>query len=144
MAIVSLFGGLALANSKLGAVHGFAGPMGAMFPAPHGVICANLLPFVMKANIKALQQHDSKQFLLRYDEVAQILTEKSDAGAEDGIAWIHDLCEILDVPSLSNFGITKYHFPELVDKSKNTSSMKGNPVNLTDEDLTEILVKAVL
>ena len=144
MAIVSLFGGLALANSKLGAVHGFAGPMGAMFPAPHGVICANLLPFVMKANIRALQQHDSKQFLLRYDEVAQILTGKSDAGAEDGIAWIHDLCEILDVPSLSNFGITEDHFPELVDKSKNTSSMKGNPVNLTDEDLTEILVKAVL
>ncbi len=144
MAIVSLFGGLALANSKLGAVHGFAGPMGAMFPAPHGVICANLLPFVMKANIRALQQHDSKQFLLRYDEVAQILTGKSDAGAENGIAWIHDLCEILDVPSLSNFGITEDHFPELVDKSKNTSSMKGNPVNLTDEDLTEILVKAVL
>lgn len=144
MAIVSLFGGLALANSKLGAVHGFSGPMGAMFPAPHGVICANLLPFVMEANIRALQRHDSKQFLLRYDEVAQILTGKPDARAEDGIAWVHNLYERLDVPRLSDFGITKDHFPELVAKSKNSSSMKGNPVRLTNEELTEIIIKAVL
>jgi alcohol dehydrogenase class IV len=143
MAIVSLFGGLALANSKLGAVHGFAGPMGAMFPAPHGVICARLLPFVMEVNVRVLQRHSSQQFLLRYDEVAKVLTGKSDARAEDGIGWILDLCETLDVPVLSNFGITEDHFTELVARSKKASSMKGNPVKLTDEELTEILRKAV-
>jgi alcohol dehydrogenase class IV len=143
MAIVSLFGGLALANSKLGAVHGFAGPMGAMFPAPHGVICARLLPFVMEVNVRVLQRHSSQQFLLRYDEVAKVLTGKSDARAEDGIGWILDLCETLDVPVLSNFGITEDHFIELVARSKKASSMKGNPVKLTDEELTEILRKAV-
>jgi alcohol dehydrogenase class IV len=143
MAMVSLYGGLALANSKLGAVHGFAGPMGAMFPAPHGAICARLLPFVMEVNVKVLQRHSSQQFLLRYDEVAKVLTGKSDARAEEGTAWIHDLCETLDIPVLSNYGITEDHFSELVAKSKKASSMKGNPVRLTDEELTDILKKAV-
>ncbi len=143
MAIVSLFGGLALANSKLGAVHGFAGPMGAMFSAPHGVICARLLPFVMEVNVRVLQRRSSQPFLLRYNEVAKVLTGKSDARAEDGTDWIFDLCKTLDVPELSNFGITKDHFGELVARSKKASSMKGNPVKLSDEELTEILRKAV-
>jgi alcohol dehydrogenase class IV len=143
MAIVSLYGGLALANSKLGAVHGFAGPMGAMFPAPHGVICARLLPFVMEVNVRVLRRLSSQQLLIRYEEVAKVLTGKSDARAEDGTAWIRDLCDTLDVPALSNFGITEDHFPELVAGSKKASSMKGNPAKLTDEELTEILRKAV-
>ncbi len=143
MALVSLYGGLALANSKLGAVHGFAGPMGAMFPAPHGKICARLLPFAMEVNVKALQRQSFHQLLIRYDEVSKVLTGKSDARAEDGAAWVLDLCETLEVPALSNFGITEDHFPELVTKSKKASSMKGNPVALTDEELTEILRKAL-
>ena len=143
MAIVSLFGGLTLANSKLGAVHGIAGPMGGMFPVPHGVICARLLPFVVEVNVRTLQRHNSQQYLLRYDQVAQVLTGKSNAKAEEGIAMIHDLCDALDIPGLSDFGITEDHFPDLIDKSKKASSMKGNPVNLTDEELIEILQKAV-
>ena len=143
MAIVSLFGGLTLANSKLGAVHGIAGPMGGMFPVPHGVICARLLPFVVEVNVRALQRHKSQQYLLRYDQVAQVLTGKSNAKAEEGIAWIHGLCDALDIPGLSDFGITEDHFPDLIASSKKASSMKGNPVNLTDEELTEILQKAV-
>ena len=143
MAIVSLFGGLTLANSKLGAVHGIAGPMGGMFPVPHGVICARLLPYVVEVNVRALQRHNSQQYLLRYDQVAQALTGKSNAKAEEGIARIHDLCDALDIPGLSDFGITEDHFPDLIARSKKASSMKGNPVNLTDEELTEILQKAV-
>ncbi len=143
MSIASLFGGLTLANSKLGAVHGIAGPMGGMFPVPHGVICARLLPFVVEVNVRALQRHKSQQYLLRYDQVAQVLTGKSNAKAEEGIARIHDLCDALDIPGLSDFGITEDHFPDLIARSKKASSMKGNPVNLTDEELTEILQKAV-
>ena len=144
MAIASLFGGLALANSKLGAIHGIAGPMGGMFPVPHGVICARLLPYVVEVNVRALQRHNSQQYLLRYDQVAQALTGKSDACAEDGFAWIHELCDALNIPGLSNFGITEDHFPDLIARSKKASSMKGNPIILTDEELTEILQKAVL
>jgi len=143
MAIVSLFGGLALANSKLGAIHGIAGPMGGMFPVPHGVICAHLLPFVMEVNVRVLRRHTSQQYLLRYDQVAQILTARSDARAEDGIAWAHDLHDSFNIPGLSSFGITEHHFPDLVGRAKKASSMKGNPVDLTDEELTEILKKAV-
>src|SRR5215213_8761925 len=60
MALGSLFGGLALANAGLGAVHGFAGPIGGMFSAPHGAVCAALLPFVMAANLKALRGQRSQ------------------------------------------------------------------------------------
>ena len=143
MAIASLFGGLALANSKLGAVHGFAGTMGAMFSIPHGVICACLLPHVMEVNVKALQHRGSLEFLSRYDEVARLLTGNPDAGATHGIDWIHDLCNALDVAPLFEFGITKAHIPEMIAGAKRASSMKGNPVELTDEELMEILRKAV-
>jgi len=143
MAIASLFGGLALANSKLGAVHGFAGTMGAMFSIPHGVICACLLPHVMEVNVKALQRRGTLEFLSRYDEVARLLTGKPDAGATDGIDWIHDLCNALDVAPLFELGITEAHFPEMIAGAKRASSMKGNPVELTDEELIEILRKAV-
>jgi alcohol dehydrogenase class IV len=146
MAIASLYGGLALANSKLGAVHGFAAPMGAMFTAPHGVICARLLPFVMEANVRALRRDASdasELFLSRYDEVARILTGRSNAIAEDGIAWIKDLCAALKVPALSIFGLSEEQFPELVARSKKASSMQGNPIVLSDEDLTGILKDAV-
>jgi alcohol dehydrogenase class IV len=143
MAIASLFGGLALANAKLGAVHGFAGTMGAMFSIPHGVVCARLLPHVMEVNVKALQQRGFLEFLSRYDEVARLLTGKPDAGATQGIDWINDLCNALDVAPLFEFGVTEAHFPEMIAGAKRASSMKGNPVELTNEELMEILRKAV-
>jgi len=101
MSVASLFGGLALANAKLGAVHGFAGPLGGMFSAPHGVICARLLPYVMEANVRALRSRaPGSPALVRYDEVAQILTGTAAAGAADGIAWVQELCGALRVASL--------------------------------------------
>ena len=90
MSLAALFGGMALANAKLGAVHGFAGPLGGLFPAPHGMICARLLPFVFEANVRALQTREpDSPALPRYDEVAQLLTGRSTAGASDAIEWLH-------------------------------------------------------
>jgi alcohol dehydrogenase class IV len=143
MALVSLYGGLALANSKLGAVHGLAGPMGAMIHAPHGVICACLLPLVMEANIDALHRNASRQYLKRYDEIAKILTNDRDARAKDGSNWVNELCKSLQIPNLSKFGFTEDLFPELVKRSIAASSMKGNPVRLTDEEFTQILQKSI-
>jgi alcohol dehydrogenase class IV len=143
MSIASLFGGLALANAKLGAVHGFAGTVGAMFPIPHGTICAGLLPHVMEVNVKALRRRNAIEFLSRYDEVARLLTGKPDAEATESIDWIHDLCNALDIATLSEFGITKAHFNKMVAGAKRASSMKGNPVELTDDELIEILRKAL-
>ncbi len=144
MALASLFGGLALANAKLGAVHGFAGPLGGLFPAPHGVICARLLPYVMEANVRALQSRTpDSPALARYDEVAQILTGVPSVRAADGVDWIQELCQALSVPPLSAFGLTEDDFPTVVEKSREASSMKGNPILLTDHELTEILRQSV-
>ncbi len=143
MALVSLFGGLALANAKLGAVHGFAGPLGGLFHAPHGAICARLLPYVVEVNVRALQARmPGSPALARYDEVAQLVTGKGTARAADGVVWIQDLCQALDVPPLSDFGLAEDDFPTVVEKARSASSMKGNPTLLTDEELIEILRKA--
>jgi alcohol dehydrogenase class IV len=144
MSLASLFGGLALANAKLGAVHGFAGPLGGMFSAPHGVICARLSPYVMEANVQALQARaPGSPALARYDEVAQILTGMATARAADGIAWLQDLCAALKVPSLVEFGLKEADLATVVANSEKASSMKGNPIALTPRELTEILRKAI-
>jgi len=140
MAIASLFGGLALANAGLGAIHGFAGPLGGMFSAPHGLICATLLPAVFKINIQALEERDPESLALqKYHEVARIVTGNANAKLSDGLQWINDYSMKMLTPRLEKFGITEVDFPTLVEKSKNSSSMKGNPILLTDEELTNIL-----
>lgn len=144
MALASLCGGLALANACLGAVHGFAGPLGGMFPAPHGVICARLLPYVMAANVRALQTRaPAHPALARYTEVAVILTGHPTAQAADGVDWVMALCEHLDIPPLGNFGLREADFAAVVAKSQQASSMKGNPILLTEAELGEILALAV-
>jgi alcohol dehydrogenase class IV len=144
MAVASLFGGLSLANAGLGAVHGFAGPLGGMLPAAHGMICAALLPEVMAANIRALidRQPDS-QFLGRYRETAALLTGDTVAAAEDGVAWVRQVCQRLKVPSLGSMGFGATQTEEAVSKACQASSMKGNPVVLTKEELTDIYSKAL-
>lgn len=143
MSLASLFGGLGLANAKLGAVHGFAGPLGGMFSAPHGVVCARLLPYVMEANVNALQARSPvSPAMARYNGVAQILTGSPEAKAPDGVTWIQKLCEDLEVPPLADFGLKEEGISTVVEKSKNASSMKGNPVELTVDELTSILKKA--
>jgi alcohol dehydrogenase class IV len=136
MAMASLFGGLALANAKLGAVHGFAGPLGGMSPGPHGAICARLLPYVMEANVRALKERvPESPTLVRYDEIAQILTGESETSADDGVVWVQDLCAKLQVPSLSAYGLSREDFPTLIEKASLASSMQGNPIKLTDEEM---------
>jgi alcohol dehydrogenase class IV len=144
MALASLHGGLALANAGLGAVHGFAGPIGGSFPAPHGAICAALLPHVMAANISALRHRaPGSDALRRYDEVARLLTGNAGASADDGVGWVRKLVADLQVPCLGAYGIREEHVTDLVAKAANASSMKANPVTLTPGELTEILRAAI-
>ena len=147
MSLAALFGGLALANAKLGAVHGFAGPIGGLFHAqhaPHGSICARLLPFVIEANVHALQSRVANSPVLdRYAEVAHILTGQADATASDAATWLHELCRDLNVPALSQYGLTAADFDVVIAQSQKASSMKGNPIALTDDELREILRRAV-
>jgi alcohol dehydrogenase class IV len=144
MALASLFGGLALANAALGAVHGFAGPLGGMLHAPHGAICAKLLPLVMAANLKALQtRHAGHIAIERYTEIAQLLHGNKNATAQDGIQSVKELVNDLHIPSLSSYGMTKSQIPELVQKTLNTSSYKGNPIALNKEELANVLEQAL-
>ena len=145
MAVASLFSGLALANAGLGAVHGFAGPMGGKFPvAPHGAICAALLPHVMSTNIRALRQRlPDGQALRRYDEVARLLTGDASATADDGVKWVRQLVGDLQIPGLGTYGIKSEHVAELVNKSMQASSLKANPIVLTPEELADTLRQAL-
>jgi len=136
MSLASLFGGLALANAKLGAVHGFAGPLGGMFPAPHGAVCGRLLPFVIEANVCALSERDPEsEALRRYGEIAQLLTGATGAGPGDGVRWVRELCSVLAVPDTD--------FPAVIEKAIRSSSMKGNPILLTHDELRGILARAL-
>jgi alcohol dehydrogenase class IV len=144
MALASLFGGFALANAALGAVHGFAGPLGGMLHAPHGAICAKLLPLVMDANLNALESVNADHPVIeRYAEIARILTASEYASAWDGVEWVAALVRELNIPPLSVHGMTVAHIPETVQKTLNASSYKGNPIPLSAGDLQLILEKAL-
>ena len=143
MSLASLCGGLALANAGLGAVHGFAAVIGGMFAAPHGAICAALLPQVMSINLQALRARlPDSEALRRYTEVARILTGDDRATTDDGAKWVSDLCAALKIPPLKSYGITTSDFAVLIEKSAIASSMQANPLKLTPDELREILERA--
>jgi alcohol dehydrogenase class IV len=144
LAVASLFGGMALANAGLGAVHGFAGPIGGMFSASHGALCAALLPHVMETNLRALRQREPvSEVLRRYDEVARLLTGTPQAKADDGVEWVRALAIDLRIPSLARYGLGPEHTTELVEKSAKASSMKANPIVLTAAELAATLEAAL-
>lgn len=139
LALASLFSGLALANAGLGAVHGFAGPLGGMYDAPHGALCAALLPAVFAVNEEAVRRwtgvspvppghsRDGCATLERFAEVRRI---------------VPDLTLGLQVKRLRELGVRPAEFPVIIEKAKAASSMKANPVVLTDAQLREILDRA--
>ncbi len=145
MALASLFGGLALANARLGAVHGLAGVLGGKYSAPHGAICARLLPEVMRVNARALTERDPENVAIeKLNELAQIVTGDPGASGVDGINWVENLCANIGFKGLSSYGVVPEHFGELISKARNASSMKGNPIQLTDQELDEILKCALV
>ena len=142
MAIASLFSGLGLANSGLGAVHGYAGPLGGMIPLPHGTACAILLPYCLEQNAIAAKDSGNEELLGRFEELAFMVTGRSGT-ADDVVQWAQTLSAELGIGKLSDHGFQKKHILELVPKAQRASSMKGNPVALSDMVLTEILEAAM-
>ncbi len=146
MALASLLGGICLANAGLGAVHGFASPLGALFPIPHGVACAALFPQVLWANMEASKGTEQEARLLqRTAAVSRALgasvAAEDLAAAQEGLEWIASLQQEISIPRLSAVGITREDFPKLVQGARG-SSMRYNPVELSDEQLTVILEAA--
>jgi alcohol dehydrogenase class IV len=144
MSLASLLGGLALANAGLGAVHGLAAPIGGAFDAPHGAVCAALLPHVIEFNLAALRSRaPAHASLARYDEIARIVTQDSQATAPDLLAWTKTLVATLKIPRLSTYGLTPADFPSLVQAATAASSMKANPISLTQDELTSVLAHSL-
>jgi alcohol dehydrogenase class IV len=144
MAWASLLGGLALANAGLGAAHGFAAPLGGMFPVPHGAACAAVLPHVMAVNVAALRRRQPDgEGLRRYSEIARLLSGRPRAAAEEGVDFVAALCRRLEVPPLRSYGVSEADVPDLVEKAAHASSMKANPIVLTEEELSEIAMRAI-
>ena len=144
MALASLCGGLALANAGLGAVHGFAGPIGGAFPAPHGAVCAILLPDVVATNVRALRERSpGHASLQRYEEVARLLVGRAQASPPDLVEWLRRLVSDLQIPNLAAHGISRADIPALVTAAGKASSMKANPVVLTPAECEEILTRAL-
>jgi alcohol dehydrogenase class IV len=144
LSLASLFSGMALANSGLGAVHGIAAPLGGMCPAPHGAVCAKLLPAVITANVTSLQaQKPTSSVLAKYDKMAQWLTGSPSARSNELTQWLHELSRNLNIPSLTEFGVERVQIKDLVSRSLKASSMKTNPVLLTENELYVIIEKSL-
>jgi alcohol dehydrogenase class IV len=142
MSFASLLGGLALANSGLGAVHGFASPLGGMFAAPHGALCARLLAPTIQVNLEAIERRaPTLPALVKYTEVAHLVTGRADTAVL--INWLDALCNEMQIPFLSAWGIKVTDIPEIVAKATSASSMKANPIQLTGSELTAILERAL-
>lgn len=144
MSLAALYGGFALANARLGAVHGFAAPVGGARSAPHGAVCARLLPLVVECNLRALRARDaSNSALERYQDVAQMCTGEADATPDMLVSWLYQLRDDLAIPPLSHYGFDSEDIPTLVAKAAQASSMKGNPILLNSGELEWIVAKAL-
>ena len=144
MALCSLLGGMALANAKLGAVHGLASVVGGAADVPHGAACAALLAPVVEANVRALRSaQPASPALSRYAEAARLLTGEPGAAIEDGIAWIRQTVLQLGIPGLREFGLRPEDFGDITAGAMKASSTQGNPVTLAEHDFQVILAEAV-
>ncbi|HEY7119046.1 MAG TPA: iron-containing alcohol dehydrogenase, partial [Tepidisphaeraceae bacterium] len=148
MALAAHLSGVTLTNAGLGAVHGFAAPLGANFRAPHGTICAALLPHVIAANFEAMKRSpDGAPGITRYADIGRRLGARADASDEDAasecVRFTAYLARELNIPPLARFGLTEARVPEMVALARKASSMRYNPVILSDEALAAALVAAI-
>jgi alcohol dehydrogenase class IV len=142
MAEAALCSGICLAQAGLGAVHGLASPLGALFPIPHGAACGATLVATTRVNVAALEEREPGNVALgRYAALGRLLAdhEGSDAEARAAlVALLEEWRARLAVPRLSAYGITEADIPAVVADSRG-SSMKTNPIVLTDEEIAAIL-----
>jgi len=132
MCVAGLLSGVALSNAALGAAHGLSGPLGGMFTAPHGALCAAVLPYVVEVNQRAVQQRlPDSPVVSRFDQLKR------------AVGNLGELVQALKIPPLRFHGVTRDNFPEIIEKAQASNSMKGNPVALEEEELLEVLSGAL-
>ncbi|MFX0091113.1 MAG: iron-containing alcohol dehydrogenase [Candidatus Hodarchaeota archaeon] len=144
MAMAALLSGICLANVGLGAVHGFASPLGGMFPIPHGVVCAALLAPTIQKNIEELKAKAPKNpNLLKYAKLAEITCNQTFSSINEAhmalTQYLRELTQTLKIPPLSKFGMKDSDIPTVIAKAIKSSSMKYNPIKLSESALSDIL-----
>lgn len=142
MSLAAMYSGIALANAGLGAVHGFAAPIGGMFPAPHGAVCAALLPHVWKTNLSAIDSRGTAAQRERFSKAARVVCNDPSAASADALPWLGQICSRLKIPSLRHCGVTAQDADEIVARAAQASSMKANPATLTPAELRATLLAA--
>jgi alcohol dehydrogenase class IV len=143
LALASLLSGMCLANSGLGAVHGIAAAAGARLNAPHGAVCAAVLAAAMEVNLRALRDRAPEHPAIeRMAEVATLLTSQPDASPEDAIAWLQELTAVLSIPGLASYGLNDVEIEAVVTAAQKASSMRGNPIDLNDTEVSEIVTRS--
>jgi alcohol dehydrogenase class IV len=143
LALASLLSGMCLANSGLGAVHGIAAAAGARLNAPHGAVCAAVLAAAMEVNLRALRDRAPEHPAIeRMAEVATLLTNQPDASPEDAIAWLQELTAVLSIPGLASYGLNDVEIEAVVTAAQKASSMRGNPIDLNDTEVSEIVTRS--
>jgi alcohol dehydrogenase class IV len=144
LAMASLFSGICLANSGLGAVHGLAAAAGARLSAPHGAVCAAVLAAAIDVNLRALRDRaPDHQAVQRITEVATLFTGRPDATAEDAISWLQELTAVLSIPGLASYGLAEAEIDAVVAAAQKASSMRGNPIDLGDQEVSEIVTRSL-
>lgn len=133
MAEGSLMAGMALANVRLGAVHGLAHPIGGLYKIPHGLVCAVLLPAVLDFNKPALYSFRED----KYSTMCNLLMA-------DPVEFARNLLRELGLPQdLREYRIKEEDYPFLVDLAMNSGSTRANPREATKGDMLSILKKVV-
>ena len=144
LALASLFGGLCLANSGLGAVHGLAAAAGARLSAPHGAVCAAVLAAALASTCGPCGSAPRTIRHCRgWRRWPPLLTGRADAGAEDAIDWLQELTTALSIPGLAGYGLEPTGIPDLVADAQKASSMRANPIPLSDAEVTEIVTRSL-
>jgi alcohol dehydrogenase class IV len=132
MCVAGMLSGMALANAGLGAAHGLSGPLGGMFDAPHGALCAAVLPYVVEVNEQAAKLRlVGSPVVPRFEQIRRAMGN------------LAELIQALKIPPLRSYGVMRENFPEIIEKAKASNSMKGNPVVLEDDELREVLERAL-
>ncbi len=152
MALAALISGITLTNAGLGAVHGFASALGGNFPAPHGAICGALLPHIISANVAAARARPADdpaagRTLKRYAVVGRTLCGSADISDDKAVEFAEritaDLAGDVKVPPLGRFGLSAPRVPEMVALARQSSSMRSNPLILTDAELRGALEASI-
>jgi alcohol dehydrogenase class IV len=144
LALASLFGGLCLANSGLGVVHGLAAGLGARLSAPHGAVCAAVLAASVEVNLQALRHRaPDHPALSKLRDLAGLLTDRPQAYPEDAIVWLQELTTALSIPGLGHYGLDPSEIAALVTTTQQASSMKANPIPLTDAEVSDIMRRSL-